>query len=84
MIDASQAPSFIVALEVFLDFMKRSHGLPQADELLSVVGEGSTERLESRIRAVAPGWVPHFPHPVDLAPPVARSNRAARRAKRRA
>jgi hypothetical protein len=82
-IDASQAPSFIVALEVFLHFMKRVHGLPQADELLRVLGARGTELLESRIRAIAPGWVPHLPDPVDLAPPAVRTDRAARRAKRR-
>jgi hypothetical protein len=82
-IDASQAPSFVLALEVFLHFMKLAHGLPQADELLRVLGAEASERLESRIRAVAPGWVPHLPHPVDLAPPPARTDRAARRARDR-
>ncbi len=81
LIDASQAPSFIVALEAFLLFMKRTYALPHADELLRVVGPGATERLESRIRAVAPGWVPHFVDPVDMAP--RRTDRAARRARRR-
>jgi hypothetical protein len=79
-IDASQAPSFIVALESFLHFMK-AYGLPQADELLRVVGEGATERLEALVRAVSPGWVPRFTHPVDMAPPRARTDRAARRAR---
>jgi hypothetical protein len=62
----------------------KAMGLPQADELLRVVGAGATERLESRIRAVAPGWVPHFADPVDMAPPPVHSDRAARRAKGRA
>jgi hypothetical protein len=79
-INASQAPPFVIALESFLHFMK-AYGLPQADDLLRVVGAGSTERLESRILAVAPGWVPHLPDPIDMAPPPQRANRAARRAR---
>jgi hypothetical protein len=82
-IDASQAAPFIFALEAFLQFMKRSHGLPQADELLRVVGPGATERLEARVRAVSPGWVPQFAHPVDMAPPRVRKDRATRRARAR-
>ncbi len=81
-IDASQAHTFVAALVAFFHFMKIGHALPQADALLRVVGEGAAERLESRIRAVKPGWVPNLPHPVDLAPPSERTDRAARRAKR--
>jgi hypothetical protein len=77
---ASGAAAFVEALATFFRFMKGTYGLVQADALLRVLGSGAVARLEARIHAVAPAWVPDLTsHAIDLAPPERTDRRKGKR-----
>jgi hypothetical protein len=48
-VDADEAEAIIDELRAFWQFLKRTRELPQADEILELLGEGAVERLEDKL-----------------------------------